>query len=63
MNVLSGEEQPDVLTVPSSAVRTANGVSRVTVIEGDQTRTATIEIGAANGGRTEVVSGLREGHT
>jgi hypothetical protein len=33
----------------------------VTVVEGDQTRTAPIEIGAASGGRTEVVSGLREG--
>jgi multidrug efflux pump subunit AcrA (membrane-fusion protein) len=33
----------------------------VTVIEGDQTRTVTIQIGAASGGRTEVVSGLREG--
>jgi HlyD family secretion protein len=61
INVLSDDVQPDVLTIPSSAVRTANGVSRVTVVEGDQTRTVTIEIGAASGGRTEVVSGLREG--
>jgi len=61
VNVLTQDEAPDVLSVPSSAVRTANGVSRVTVVEGDQTRTATIEIGAASGGRTEVVSGLREG--
>jgi HlyD family secretion protein len=61
VNVLSDDEEPDVLSVPSSAVRTENGVSRVTVIEGDQTRTVTIQIGAASGGRTEVVSGLREG--
>jgi len=61
INVLSDDVQPDVLTVPSSAVRTENGVSRVTVVEGDQTRPVTIEIGAASGGRTEVVSGLREG--
>lgn len=61
VNVLTDDEQPDVLTVPSTAVRTENGVSRVTVVEGDRTRTATIEIGAASGGRTEVVSGLREG--
>lgn len=61
VNVLSDEEKPDVLTVPSSAVRTENGVSRVTVVEGDQTRTVTIEIGAASGGRTQIVSGLREG--
>jgi HlyD family secretion protein len=61
VNVLSDDVEPDVLTVPSSAVRTENGVSRVTVVEGDQTRTVTIEIGAATGGRTEVVSGLREG--
>jgi HlyD family secretion protein len=61
VNVLTDDEQPDVLSVPSSAVRTANGVSRVTVVEGDRTRTATIEIGATSGGRTEVVSGLREG--
>jgi HlyD family secretion protein len=61
VNVLSDEIEPDVLSIPSSAVRTENGVSRVTVVEGDQTRTATIEIGAASGGRTEIVSGLREG--
>ena len=61
VNVLTNDEQPDVLTVPSSAVHTANGISRVTVVEGDQTRTVTIDIGAAQGGRTEVVSGLREG--
>jgi HlyD family secretion protein len=61
VNVLTDGEQPDVLSVPSSAVRTTNGVSRVTVVEGDQRRTTTIEIGAASGGRTEVVSGLREG--
>jgi len=61
VNVLTDDERPDVLSVPSSAVRTENAVSRVTVVEGDQTRSATIEIGAASGGRTEVVSGLREG--
>ena len=61
VNVLTDDVQPDVLTVPSSAVRTANGVSRVTVVEGDQARTVMIDIGAAQGGRTEVVSGLREG--
>ena len=61
VNVLSDDVQPDVLTVPSSAVRTRNGVSQVTVVEGDQTRTVPVEIGAASGGRTEVVSGLREG--
>lgn len=61
VNVLTDDEQADVLTVPSSAVRTTNGNSRVTVVEGDQTRTVTIDIGAAQGGRTEVVSGLREG--
>jgi HlyD family secretion protein len=61
VNVLSDDVEPDVLTVPSSSVRTENGVSRVTVVEGDQTRTVTIDIGAASGGRTEIVSGLREG--
>ena len=61
VNVLSDDVQPDVLTVPSSAVRTQNGASRVTVVEGDQTRRVPIEIGAASGGRTEIVSGLREG--
>jgi HlyD family secretion protein len=61
VNVLTDDVEPDVLTVPSSAVRTVNGVSRVTVVEGDKTRTVPIQIGAASGGRTEVVSGLREG--
>lgn len=61
INVLTDDVKPDVLTVPSAAVHTANGVSRVTVVEGERTRPVTIGVGVTQNGRTEVVSGLREG--
>ncbi|HUQ00608.1 MAG TPA: HlyD family efflux transporter periplasmic adaptor subunit [Aeromicrobium sp.] len=51
----------DVLTVPSAAVHTSHGRTAVTVVEGDRKRTVTFQVGAVNGGRTEVISGLREG--
>ena len=51
----------DVLTVPTSAVRNVRGNSVVTVVEGDRRRTITFEPGITDNGRTEVVSGLREG--
>ncbi len=60
VSVGSGDEA-EVLTVPSAAVHTSHGLSAVTVVEGDKTRTVTIEIGAVKNGRTEVTSGLREG--
>lgn len=53
--------EANVLTVPSAAVHTSHGRTAVTVVEGDEKRTVTFEAGAVNGGRTEVISGLREG--
>lgn len=55
-------ETPDVLTVPSSAVRKEDGKSVVTVIGSDGTpRTVTFQPGIVGVDRTEVVSGLQEG--
>lgn len=51
----------DVLTVPTSAVRTADGATTVQVLDGDAPTTAEVEVGAVGAERTEIVSGLSEG--
>jgi HlyD family secretion protein len=60
VSISTGAEE-DVLTVPSAAVHTLHGRTAVTVVEGDTKRDVTFEAGAVNDGRTEVISGLREG--
>lgn len=55
------DERVDVLTVPNAAVRSVNGRSAVTVIDGENARTVPFEAGKVGAERTEVVSGLREG--
>jgi len=54
-------ERPNVLTVPSSAVRRINGKTQVTVVDGDSFRKVSFEAGEVGIDRTEVISGLREG--
>lgn len=51
----------DVLTVPTSAVRTADGATTVQVLDGDAPTTAEVEVGAVGAERTEILSGLSEG--
>lgn len=51
----------DVLTVPTSAVRTADGATTVQVLDGDAPSTAEVEVGAVGAERTEILSGLSEG--
>jgi macrolide-specific efflux system membrane fusion protein len=51
----------DVLTVPSTAVRTSGGQSTVTVLRDGQEVPTVIEIGLEGDQTTEVVSGLSEG--
>ncbi|WP_246106538.1 biotin/lipoyl-binding protein [Pseudonocardia kunmingensis] len=56
------EEIGNVLSVPSAAVRQENGKSTVTVVEPDGAeRPVPFEAGKVGAGRTQVLSGLREG--
>ena len=56
------ESRENVLTVPSAAVTTADGVSTVTLVGADDSRTTTtVEVGETVGDLTEVLSGLSEG--
>ena len=49
------------LTVPTEAVIQTGTRTVVIVFEGERFRAATVQTGAERGGRTEVVSGLKEG--
>lgn len=52
----------NVLTVPTSAITTSGGVSTVTVVAADGTKTpTTVTTGAASDGQTQILSGLAEG--
>jgi macrolide-specific efflux system membrane fusion protein len=51
----------DVLTVPTSAVRTAGGQNTVIVLENGQQVTKRVEIGVKGDSTTEIKSGLNEG--
>jgi HlyD family secretion protein len=56
------DEVPNVLTVPSAAVRQENGRSTVTVLDENGAEVAVpFEAGMVGQERTQVVSGLREG--
>jgi len=51
----------NVLTLPSSAIRTSNGTSTVTILDGGQQVAWEVETGATDGTRTQIVAGLDEG--
>ena len=51
----------DVLTVPTSAVRTTDGATTVQVLDGDTPSAVEVEVGAVGAERTEILSGLSEG--
>lgn len=51
----------DVLTVPTQAVRSANGETYVVVVDGDRKTDTPITIGESYGAQTEVRTGLTEG--
>jgi multidrug efflux pump subunit AcrA (membrane-fusion protein) len=50
-----------VLTVPTSAVRTSAGGSTVQVLVNGQPQTRTVQVGAADALRTQIISGLNSG--
>jgi multidrug efflux pump subunit AcrA (membrane-fusion protein) len=51
----------NVLTLPVAAVKTSNGASTVTIMDGGQQVSWEVQIGATDGTRTEIVAGLDEG--
>lgn len=53
----------DVLTVPTSAVQTSAAGSTVQVMVGGQPQARTVQVGAADPLRTQIVSGLSPGDT
>jgi multidrug efflux pump subunit AcrA (membrane-fusion protein) len=53
----------DVLTVPTSAVRTAGGTSTVQVLVNGQPQSRPVTIGAVDSQRTQILSGLNQGDT
>ena len=51
----------NVLTLPTSAIRTSNGSTSVTIIDGGQQVSWDVQTGATDGARTQIVAGLDEG--
>ncbi len=57
------DRKDDVLTVPSSAIQTANGQSTVRVLKKGIVTQAPVETGISSDTDTEILSGLSEGDT
>jgi HlyD family secretion protein len=53
--------RPDVLLVPSAAVKTQGNSSYVQILENGQPKNQTVQIGLSNDTSTEIMSGLNEG--
>ena len=51
----------NVLSLPTSAVKTSNGSAQVTIMDGSQTVAWDVQTGAVEGGRVQIVAGLDEG--
>ncbi len=50
-----------VLTLPASAIKTTNGESTVTIIDGGKAVAWDVQIGATDGSKTQIIAGLDEG--
>jgi macrolide-specific efflux system membrane fusion protein len=59
--VITTGSYPDVLTVPTAAIRTENSKTVVTKVTGTTTATTEVTIGKVFGNSTEIKSGLAEG--
>ena len=57
------DSRTDVLTIPSSAIKTSNGVSMVQVMKNNQVSQIEVTIGLSDDTNTEIISGLNEGDT
>jgi macrolide-specific efflux system membrane fusion protein len=51
----------NVLTLPTSAIKTTNGTSTVTILDAGQPVSWEVQTGATDGTRTQIVAGLDEG--
>jgi hypothetical protein len=51
----------NVLTLPTSAIKTSNGASTVSIMDGGQLISWDIQTGATDGTKTQIVAGLDEG--
>ncbi len=60
---ITTEVKQDVLTVPSSAVKSSSDTSYVLVMENGSPVQKTVEVGISNDTSTEIKSGLSEGET
>jgi HlyD family secretion protein len=50
-----------VLTLPTSAVRTSNGSSQVTIMDGGKLVSWDVQVGPSDGSKVQIVAGLDEG--
>lgn len=57
------DSKTDILTVPSSSIKTTNGESVVSVMKDNQISEVTVETGISDTTQTEIISGLNEGDT
>ena len=61
--VITTGSYPDVLSVPTAAITSADGKTVVTKVTGELTSTVEVEVGKVFGNYTQVTSGLSEGDT
>lgn len=59
--VITTGSYPDVLTVPTAAIRTENGKTVVTRVDGTAPSTVEVTVGKVFGNTTEITKGLAEG--
>ena len=59
--VITTGSYPDVLTVPTAAIRTEDGKTVVTKVDGEATSTVAVSVGRVFGNSTEITAGLAEG--
>jgi multidrug efflux pump subunit AcrA (membrane-fusion protein) len=57
------DSKTDVLTVPSSSIKTTNGESIVSVMKDNKISSVVVETGLSDATNTEIISGLNEGDT
>lgn len=61
--VITTGSYPDVLSVPTAAITSADGKTVVTKVTGELTSTVEVEVGKVFGASTQITSGLSEGDT
>lgn len=57
------DSKVDVLTIPTSAIKTSNGESTVQILKDNQVSSVVVETGLSDTTNIEIISGLNEGDT